>query len=121
MLRRKEDREKALWIDRHSPKTFAAILVIISLSVMDAMFTLILISHGAVELNPFMAYYLEKGPLLFFSIKYLMTCSAILLVLFTKNMRLFRTRLRVKTLFLVFIIPFALVVQWEIFLILFCL
>ena len=120
VLRRKEDRENPGWIDRHSPKTLAAILIIISLSIMDAMFTLILVSHGAVELNPFMAYYLNHSPLLFFSIKYLMTCAAILLVLFTKNTRLFRTRLRVKTLFIFFIIPFALVVQWEIFLILFC-
>ena len=121
LLRRQEDRKNPNWIDRHSPKTLAAILIIISLSVMDGLFTLILVSHGAIELNPFMAYYLEKGPLLFFSIKYLLTCAAILLVLFTKNTRLFRTRLRVKTLFIFFIIPFALVVQWEIFLILFCL
>jgi hypothetical protein len=39
--------------------TLAAILLILSLSILDAIFTMDLVSHGAEELNPVMAYYLN--------------------------------------------------------------
>jgi hypothetical protein len=117
--RRGEDRQKPYKIDIYSSKVFAAILVVILLSVLDAMLTLLLMSHGAVEINPVMAYFLSHGAIVFFGVKYLLTCTCLILVLLNKNAYLFGTKMRAKTLFVLFVIPFALVVHWELFLIFF--
>lgn len=116
VMRRKEDRKRPYIIDRHSPKTVTAILLIIMLSVMDAVLTLDLVSRGATELNPVMAYYLGHSPLTFFIVKYLLTWAGVVLILLNKNSFIFNTRIQVKFLFIAFIIPFALVVQWELYL-----
>jgi len=115
-LRRKGDRHGLYGPDRHSHKTFFVILLIVSLSVLDAIFTLNLVSHGATELNPIMDYYLRQGPLVFFMTKYLLTFASVMLILLYQNAFLFRTRLRVKSLFFVFALSFAAIVQWELYL-----
>ncbi|MBN1931121.1 MAG: hypothetical protein JW786_05880 [Desulfobacterales bacterium] len=119
--RREEDRQRSYRTDRHSSKTLVAILLIISLSILDAILTLYLISHGASEMNPIMNYFLDHGPLAFFGAKYLLTCAAAVLVLLNKNIFLFKTKMRVKILFALFLIPFILVIHWELYLILFVL
>jgi len=118
IIRRTEDRRKLTLIDRHSARTFAAILLIITLSVIDAIFTLSLIDSGAAELNPIMAYYLGHGPLAFFWVKYLLTCAAVLILLLIKNIPLFNTRFQAKILLIVVLIPYVFVIQWEIYLLL---
>ena len=120
-IRRQEDRQKSYRMDRHSFKILAAILLIILLSILDATLTLFLISHGATEINPVMAYFLDYGPLAFFGAKYLFTCSSLVFILLNTNSYLFRTKVRAKILFVWFAIPFALVINWELYLILFVL
>lgn len=116
IIRRTEDRQRLTLIDRHSPKTFVAILLIITLSVVDAILTLNLVDNGAAELNPIMAYYLGHGPLAFFWVKYLLTSAAVIILLLIKNIRLFNTRFQAKSLFILVLIPYAFVIQWEIYL-----
>ena len=110
-VRREEDRAKSYQIDRHSRRTLAVIMLIIALSILDAVFTLVLINRGASEINPIMA----------FGVKYLLTCASVLIILLNKNRYIFRTRVRGKILLGCLVIPFALVVHWEIYLILFVL
>jgi hypothetical protein len=117
--RREEDRKKSYKIDRHSVGTLMAILLIIVLSVLDATLTLFLVSHGATEVNPIMAYFLKHGPMAFFCAKYVFTCASVLVILVHTHYYLFRTRLRVKVLFVLVAIPLALVVKWELYLMLF--
>jgi len=117
VLRRDEDRQRSHKIGRHSFMTLAAILLIVSLSILDAIFTLDLVSHGAEELNPVMAYYLDHGPLVFFGVKYFLTCASIVLILLIRDNT--KAKLQTKILFVLFIIPFALVIQWELYLIFF--
>lgn len=112
------DRELSHGKDRHSSAIFAVILVIILFGILDAIFTLDLVSHGAVELNPIMGYYLNHSPIVFFLVKYFLTCASILLLLVNKNVYLFKTRIQAKTLLVLFLIPLALVIQWELYLIL---
>ena len=102
----------------HSPKTLAVILLIILLSITDAYLTLDLISRGAVELNPIMAYYLDHSVLAFFGTKYLLTCASIILILFIKDLYLFRTRVQGKILFVFHLIVLTSVVKWELYLLL---
>lgn len=118
LIRRMEDRQKLTWIDRHSTRTFVVVLLIITLSVIDAILTLILLNSGAAELNPIMDYYLGHGPLAFFWVKYLLTCAAVLILLLMKNIPLFNSRFQAKILFIVVLIPYAFVIQWEIYLLL---
>jgi hypothetical protein len=112
-LRREDDRLKRFVPDRHSSKTFAIILVIVMLSIVDAILTLELISKGASELNPVMAYYLDFGPLAFFWTKYLLTFASTLLILFHQEAYLFRSKVQAKVLYLFLMAPFVLVVYWE--------
>jgi hypothetical protein len=98
---------------RHGSKTFAAVMTIVLLSVLDAYLTLHLVNRGAEELNPIMAYYLEQGPLTFFAVKYLLTWAGLTVILGLKETRFFGSRIRSKSLLWLFMIALALVVQWE--------
>ena len=118
-VRREPDRQKSYQIDTYGPKTLAAILIIITLSILDALFTLFLISHGATEVNPIMAYFLDMGPSVFIAAKYVLTAVCLILILAIRNFYLFNTKARVKILYIFFMIPFVLVVKWELYLIIF--
>jgi hypothetical protein len=102
---------------QHGSRTFAASMIIILLSVLDAYFTLDLVNRGAEELNPIMAYYLERGPIIFFSVKYLLTWASLTVILTLKEGSLFGVRIQRKSLLWLFMIALALVVQWELVLI----
>ncbi len=117
--RRKEDRERSYHVDRHSKKILIPIIFVIALSISDAVLTLYLISHGAAEINPVMKYFLNHSPLIFWGAKYFLTCGAIVIIFVNEKVLLFRTRFRAKLLLILFMIPFILVVQWELYLILF--
>ena len=67
----------------HGPGTFAAVLLIMILCVADSYLTIDLVSRGAEELNPIMAYSLNQSPLLFFIVKYSITCAVIMMILVT--------------------------------------
>ncbi len=119
-VRRKEDRLKSYDIDKHSFKTVLSIFLVILLSITDAILTLILLGAGASEINPVMAYFLNQGgPVAFFVAKYILTCSAILLVMMHANKFIFNTNLRAKYLIRVFAVSFFLVINWELYLIFF--
>ena len=111
--RRQEDRQFPQMVDRYNTKLFAVILFILGLSILDAFFTLILIEKGAEEINPFMAYYLNISPTLFFWIKYMLTCASVLLVLFIKDFYIFKTKHKAGVLFFLLPIPFVLVIHWQ--------
>ena len=116
--RRREDVQRPQEIDRYSSKVFAIIIFIIGLSILDASLTLFLVDNGAKELNPFMAYYLERSPFLFVCVKYLLTCAAVILILFCKDFYIFKTRTKARILFLLILVPFVFVIQWQLYLIL---
>jgi len=99
--------------DQHGSKTFAAVMIIMLLSVLDAFFTLDLVNRGAEEVNPIMAYYLERGPFTFFAVKYLLTWASLTMILTFQEARFFGSRIQRKSLLWLFMIALALVVQWE--------
>jgi hypothetical protein len=57
-VRREEDWHGTFYFDRYSSNIFAAIVLILLLSVFDALLTLYLIDKGSTELNPIMSYFL---------------------------------------------------------------
>ncbi len=58
-IRRQDDMDKIFFVDWYSPKLFVALLAGVSLSVVDGFLTLLLMGHGAYEVNPIMAYALS--------------------------------------------------------------
>ena len=84
-VRRRSDRKRIFPLDRYGASIFALIMAILLLSLTDAMLTLILLNHGAVELNPVMAFYIDLGPEAFLITKYLLTALPLVFMLFFKD------------------------------------
>lgn len=105
-------------MDIHSTELFSVIIFTLILTILDAAFTLLLIGQGAREINPIMAFYLDMGPGFFIFAKYMLTGASILVLLFLKNVYLFKTGFKTRTLIFLAPLPFYLVVQWQFFLIL---
>ena len=113
MLRRKTDRRRFFLFDYYSPKLFYAIVLVLMLSVTDALLTLWLVDEGARELNPVMAYFLAFGPNIFLLSKYLMTAVSVVIVVLFNYITFQRVRFPIGELLGVFAGCFAAVVIWE--------
>lgn len=116
-VRREEDMNSIIIMDSYSQSLFVVIIGILCLSLIDAIMTLHLIGHGAKEINPIMAYFLDKGIVIFIVSKYLLTSIAVIIILLIKNTYLPMTRIRSKNLFTFALVSFALVIIWEILLV----
>ena len=75
------------------------IIIVLSLSLLDALLALFLLSHGAKELNPVMRYYLNHGTLTFIFVKYGLTALPMLIILFAKDVLATRYRLNTALFF----------------------
>ena len=117
MVRRREEQNSLFLADRYSQTLFGAILLILFFSALDALLTLFLISHDATELNPIMAYYINVGPYTFFIVKYLLTSSAVVILLLCQNVFLRTMRIHAHSLYYVIVAAFMSVVVWELYLI----
>jgi len=117
IIRRRAERNTIFLADRYSQSVFGAILLILIFSVLDALLTLYLIGHGATELNPIMAYYINVGPYAFFFVKYLLTSVAVVILLLCQNAFLRTMRMYAHSLFYLIAAAFMSVVAWELFLI----
>ena len=76
-LRRRGDKRKSVYIDRHDPKTVMLALGIMLMSICDAFFTMRLLSHGSEELNPVLAALIDIDLSLFLFIKFFITGGAV--------------------------------------------
>lgn len=113
---RQSGRQGSVYTDRHGPRVFGLVLFVIGLSIIDAVLTLYLIGHGAAEINPVMASFLEHGISAFFIAKYTLTGASLILLVIYRNVRLFNGRLRAVALFWFVVAAFLLVISWEIYL-----
>jgi hypothetical protein len=118
-VRRKEDWDGAFYFDRYSSNIFAAIVLILLLSVLDALLTLYLIDRGSTELNPVMSYFLKYGPFVFMGAKYFLTCMGVVILLLFRNALRKRSVSHARHLFSYIIGAFTTVIVWEICLIFF--
>ena len=114
--RRAEDRNGIIVFDRYKPSLVVSIIIVLSLSLLDALLTLILLSHGAKELNPVMRYYLNYRTLAFIFVKYGLTVLPMLIILLANEALINRYRIGAGTLFYAFAAFFGGVVVWEFYL-----
>jgi hypothetical protein len=115
-IRRHEDRHKMFYVDRYSQSYFIAIVLILSLSIADAILTIILIGHGAQEINPVIAYYLNVGPYAFLGIKYSLTSAGLFTLLMLRNIFMRPIKIYAGSFFFYLLIVFIGVVSWQLFL-----
>ena len=116
-LRRKSDRRSLRLLDYYHPKLFYALILVLLLSVTDALLTLWLIAEGANEINPVMAYFLQFGPNIFMLAKYLLTSMAVIIAVLLHYVFIRYLGVQFRVLMHFFVGCFAMVVAWELFLI----
>ena len=116
-IRRKEDMRRYFHVDRYSSSIFAVIILILFLSVVDALLTLYLIGKGAFEVNPIMAYYLKIGPYSFLAVKYALTSIGVFIFLFLRNIYLRPLKIYASNLLYVVIAVFVTVIAWQLYLV----
>lgn len=117
VLRRRDDRKSLYYVDEYTPRLVIPILLILLLSMLDAFFTLVLIDNGAVEINPLMAFYLEVGPGVFLTVKYLLTCLSLFVLLMFSHRVAQSMKMESIKIFSFIIVAFTGVVVWQLYLI----
>ena len=115
-MRRADDRNRIVIFDRYKPSLFNGIIIVLSLSILDAILTLILLSQGAKELNPVMRYYLNHGSQVFIFVKYGLTVLPMLIILLANEVLTNRYRIGAGMFFHIFAAFFGGVVIWEFYL-----
>ena len=78
------------YIDWYEPWPLVASVVIILLSSLDALLTLILLNHGAVELNMLMDWLIKTDIRTFAAVKLAMTGLALIVLVLHFNFHLYR-------------------------------
>jgi hypothetical protein len=110
--RRRSAEGEPVFIDWHHPWLFFLAVTTMALSCLDAFFTLRLLERGAIEVNPIMAFAINRGALTFTASKMLMTGLGILMLVFLSRSRLF-DRVRTGFLLTIFFVVYACLVCYE--------
>lgn len=91
-VRRRENESSESYIDRYDAATFLFALLFMLLCIVDAYLTLLLIQHGSIELNPFLAWALSQHAQFFFLIKYVITGLCVVVTVMHRQFRMFGIR-----------------------------
>ena len=86
--RRASDHE--LPVDFHDPRLLVPVVAMLALSIMDAFLTVTLMSDGAQETNPLLAFVLTEHPRLFAAVKMGLTGLGAMLLVALARARLFK-------------------------------
>ncbi|MGH8179137.1 MAG: DUF5658 family protein [Steroidobacter sp.] len=76
-------------IDWHSPRVLAVVVTILGLCVLDGVLTVMLMSHGATEMNPVMAMFLPHDLGMFAAVKLSLTSVGMFVLVACSRMRVF--------------------------------
>jgi hypothetical protein len=114
--RRDDDKKQFIYVDQYRPWLLVAIMLLAILSLSDGLFTLHLIERGATEENPILARFLNLGAWPFMTAKFLLTTSAIIILLVFHNYCFRPLRIQVKTLIPASAAAFLLVLLWQLIL-----
>jgi hypothetical protein len=109
---RRTDARSLRDLDWHHPQWLAVAMLILLLSCVDALLTLSLMSHGAYEVNPFMAPIVGGSPLVFTLIKVGLTAGGVVLLTLAARMRAFG-RVPVSLLLYAVLIGYGTLVVYE--------
>lgn len=99
-------------VDWHEPHLLFLALSILLLSVADAFLTLTLLTRGATEANPFLAYLLAEHPKAFAAIKMLLTGGGVLVLVAVARAKVFSV-MRVSTILHYLLAGYAALIFYE--------
>jgi hypothetical protein len=108
----RRDGEQYLPIDWHEPYLLFLALTILILNVADAFLTLTLLTAGAREANPIIAYVLEQHPQLFAITKVGLTSVGVLVLVAVARARIFNV-MRAGTLLHAVLIGYSTLIAYE--------
>jgi hypothetical protein len=77
-------------VDWHSARVFALVVGILGLCVLDGVLTVMLMTQGAIEVNPLLAMFLPHELGQFAAVKLTLTAVGVLVLVACSRMRLFR-------------------------------
>lgn len=115
-LRRADDRKRITLLDQYHTSLLVFILIVLGLSLLDAVFTLVLLDKGAVELNSVMRYYINHGPGTFVLVKYGLTALSLMIMVSLNAIISVRWRIVSYFMFPSCVVVFGSVVIWELYL-----
>ena len=108
----RRDGEHEHLIDWHEPDLLFLALAILLLSVTDAFFTLTLMTRGAEEANPVLAFILQRYPGYFAALKMVLTGGGVLVLVAMARARVFRI-VRVRTVLQCVLAGYVVLVGYE--------
>jgi hypothetical protein len=111
-LRRDDDRKQISVLDQYDTSLMICALIVLGLSMVDAVLTLTLLKHGAVEVNPVMRYCLDLGLGPFVIAKYALTAIPLVVMVMLSASSFLRFRIG-SLMFLFSGLAFGAVVIWE--------
>jgi hypothetical protein len=111
--RQGDDKNHFIYVDQYRSWLLIAIMLLVIFSITDGLFTLHLIERGATETNPVMAWFLDLGVWPFMLAKFLLTCSAIIILLVFHNFYFRPLRIQVKYIIPGFLAIFLAVLFWQ--------
>ena len=111
--RRAAEHLREYYVDRFPVLTLAFVVLLLALSILDAVITICLLEDGYHELNPVLSHLLNKGLLPFLLGKYALTATGLPLLLLLKNHFMFGTRLRVSYLIPIFVGAYVVLLSYQ--------
>jgi hypothetical protein len=108
---RRAGEQQDVYVDRYGPWEWAAIAVLIGLSLADLLMTLDLLRHGGSEANPLMQWALDQGVPVFVGLKLGLTLLGALVLLVRVRFRGIRTALAVLLVLYVALIGYHLALR----------
>jgi len=108
---RRRDESHGYYSDYYNSFVFTAAIILMLLCILDAYFTLLLIQYGSTELNPVLAWALNKHVLFFFILKYILTAIFVVLTVVHKHFRVFG--LRGYQVLILCILSYGILVQYQ--------
>jgi hypothetical protein len=95
MLRRTDEAARPHLVDRYAPRLVAMSVLLMTLSIVDAVATLLLLNSGCEEANPAMRILLDQGVNSFLAGKLALTGAGCLVLVIFHKYPLFRSAVRV--------------------------
>lgn len=111
--RRAGDRDRNYYVDIYSKKWLLVILTVLSMCILDGLFTIELMNGGASEMNLFMNFIMNIVGIHFLIIKYAITVIGLAILLMHKNFHIFKGRISVKHIFALIFSGYALLISYE--------
>lgn len=99
-------------VDWHEPHLLFLAVAILLLSVLDAFLTLTLMTQGAHEANPILAWLLDRHPGLFAVVKMTLTGIGVMVLVAVARTKVFRV-IRVVTIMHAFVVAYVFLILYE--------